>query len=953
MNLLRDIGKKTLVKTGFPLSAYLSFQKFHFLAWIPVLLLLAIILVFFFTNQGIAYENHLLLLLLNFLFFTVISALITYQLTKSFFARGSLGILFLAAGVLFWGSGGFAGVIVGLTGQDFANVVVTIHNICVLLAALFHFAGMLMLMHPGRAISSRLLHSWGLYTAVFAAVGFISLLAMRGWLPVFHVQGQGGTLVRQAVLISAICLFLLTALLMGRASRHSFTFMFWYCAALVLIAVGLFGVMIESVHGGVIGWTGRASQYLGGAYMLLAAVLSIREFRRPDIALDTEIAWWREQYQGLFNNIPLGFASLQVLTDSKGQPVDFLFLKTNPAFEIQTGTHASDIVGQSLLSTFPVFRDPGVMSRLGQVVSSQQAVGFDLHLTLQRRYYHVKAYIPREGFMVILLEDVTSRHITEYQLKEVNKNLIREIAQHQQTEKKLKEALDQTEEGHRILRSIMDFMPMGIVVADSADANISMVSKFTNETLGRSLEELTGVAEEHPRKWGVFHVDGLTAALAEELPLARATTRGEVVKNEEWMLTRKDGVKIPVLVNAAPIRNKEGNITGGLIGWQDISDMWRAREELKQSEERFRTLANAIPQLAWIADGKGQIYWYNQRWYDYIGEGGFNWLEVQDTAALPDVARKWKHSLEAAQPLSMEMSLRGCEGTFSPFLAIAIPLKDPKGNVMRWFCTMTDISAQRKNEEELLQRARQLELAYKDQEAFSYSISHDLRSPLVSVMGFTNLILEEYHHKLDPEVIAYLKRIYGSSRKMNLLIDDILNLSKVSRQKINPQPLSLSDIAIPIVNILRQTDPGRQAIVKIAPDMNSFGDKRLLQLALTNLLNNSWKYTVKKQPSRIEFGEKLTPKGKTFYIRDNGAGFDMKHASKLFEPFGRLHHEKEFPGTGIGLSIVKRVIEKHGGKVWAEGKPGKGACFFFTLMNSAPDKVQANGKNQNSSLQNH
>jgi light-regulated signal transduction histidine kinase (bacteriophytochrome) len=239
--------------------------------------------------------------------------------------------------------------------------------------------------------------------------------------------------------------------------------------------------------------------------------------------------------------------------------------------------------------------------------------------------------------------------------------------------------------------------------------------------------------------------------------------------------------------------------------------------------------------------------------------------------------------------------------------------------------------AREKMEGQLATRAQELAAANKELESFAYSVSHDLRAPLRAMNGFSGMLLEDYSDKLDDTGRDYLNRIGAGAEKMNALIDDIMSLSQISRQEMEPGEVDLSEIVADILHDLKQTQPQRNVEIVIATDIRVNVDARLIKIALTNLVQNAWKYTGKKERARIEFGVERGPEGMAYFVHDNGAGFDMRHASRLFTAFARLHAEKDFSGTGIGLAIVNRVIARHGGKVWAEAKPDEGACFWFSL----------------------
>ena len=223
-------------------------------------------------------------------------------------------------------------------------------------------------------------------------------------------------------------------------------------------------------------------------------------------------------------------------------------------------------------------------------------------------------------------------------------------------------------------------------------------------------------------------------------------------------------------------------------------------------------------------------------------------------------------------------------------------------------------------------RERTIEL-----EAFSYSVSHDLRAPLRAIDGFSQALLEDYENKLDTQGKDYLMRIRTSTRLMAELIEDLLKLSRVTRSEMDIVPVNLTRMARSIMDGLQKSQPQRLANIKIADSLEDSADPRLIRIVLENLLGNAWKFTGKKTIAEIEFKSIKKDKKKVYFIRDNGAGFDMEYGEKLFAPFQRLHNVEEYSGTGIGLATVKRIIIRHGGTVWAEGEPGQGATFYFTL----------------------
>lgn len=246
-----------------------------------------------------------------------------------------------------------------------------------------------------------------------------------------------------------------------------------------------------------------------------------------------------------------------------------------------------------------------------------------------------------------------------------------------------------------------------------------------------------------------------------------------------------------------------------------------------------------------------------------------------------------------------------------------------------------DVTERRRAQRALQQTAVRLERSNKELEQFAYSVSHDLRAPLRSINGFSQALLEDYHDKLDAEGQGFLARVRAASQRMGELIDDLLRLSRVTRQEMRLEEVDVSAIAHSLADDMAAASPGRKVEARIQPGMKARGDSQLLRVVLQNLLDNAWKFTGKTPSARVEVGSVQKEGRDVFFVRDNGAGFDMAYGNKLFAPFQRLHTESEFPGTGIGLATVQRIIYRHGGSVWAEGGVNQGAVFYFTLEGSA------------------
>ncbi|MBU2493530.1 MAG: PAS domain S-box protein [Bacteroidetes bacterium] len=391
--------------------------------------------------------------------------------------------------------------------------------------------------------------------------------------------------------------------------------------------------------------------------------------------------------------------------------------------------------------------------------------------------------------------------------------------------------------------------------------------------------------------------------------------------------------------------------SGTPIGWatvsRDITERRRAEVALRKSEQEFRDLAESMPQIVWATRADGWNIYFNQQWVAYTGMNleesyGHGW----DKPFHPDDQQRardaWQNAVNNKGIYSIEARLRRFDGEYRWWLVRGVPQLNEQGEILKWFGTCTDIDEMKQAETEIQklnaelelkveQRTEQLEASNKELEAFSYSVSHDLRAPLRHINGYVDLLNAQFKDELPVKAHHYLKTISGASSQMGILIDELLQYSRTGRKEVRKTLLDMDALLKEVLEELKTVSKGRKITLDIKELPAVLGDYNLLKLVWANLLDNAIKYTRYQQTAQISVAYKEEAKDIVFCVRDNGVGFDMKYVHKLFGVFQRLHSQAEFEGTGIGLANVQRIIHKHLGRVWAEAEPGKGAKFYFSL----------------------
>jgi PAS domain S-box-containing protein len=489
-------------------------------------------------------------------------------------------------------------------------------------------------------------------------------------------------------------------------------------------------------------------------------------------------------------------------------------------------------------------------------------------------------------------------------------------------------------------RSLIDasLNPMFTIGRDGA---ISDVNAATERATGYGRAELVGTG------FRDYFTEPDLAQAGYELAFAEGSAGDSPLQ-----LRHRDGHIVPVLLNAAVYRDQAGHVLGVLATARDITETERLQAALRASEERLRVLFDNTPIGIGELALSGDLVRINRSFCQFIG---YTADEVLSMRLIEDLIYPDDDEADPAIRQHLQLEEIDSYAAVRRFVRKGGAIvwgevqrslvRDPDGSPLLYVATVRDITAQREAEAEVSvltaelearveQRTAELERSNRNLKAFTYSVAHDLRTPLRGLSGFSQALIEDYGELLGEAGRGYAERIQAASDRMGTIIDDLLRLAQVSRADMTLVPVDLSAEVAAIADGLRSRDPGRRVSFAIQDSVWVTADRILIRVVLENLVENAWKFTARRDDATIEFGATTDDKATVCcYVRDNGVGFDPAYADKLFQPFQRLHTAREFTatGTGIGLVSVQRIIERHGGRTWAQGAVDGGATFHFTI----------------------
>ncbi len=492
-------------------------------------------------------------------------------------------------------------------------------------------------------------------------------------------------------------------------------------------------------------------------------------------------------------------------------------------------------------------------------------------------------------------------------------------------------------------RRLFEAAQDGILILDAETGRVVDVNPFLIELLGLTKEVFLN------RK--VWELGFLKDAIANEDNFKELKEKG-YVRYEDMAMEAHNGERheVEFVSNVYVVDGK--NVIQCNI--RDISSRVHAEMERKKAEETLKvnealldSIINNSTSLIYVVDTEGRFLLVNKTLELLFSKSREKLVGQTREGVMPKEAAEehWKNDVEVMKSGKVKIidEHNPEHDGMHTYLTIKYPLFNSEGEVYAIGGMSTDITERKRAQDgikklnaeletRVLERTSELDLANKELTAFSYSVSHDLRAPLRAIDGFSLALLEDYAPELDDQGKDKLQRIRAATQRMGRLIDDLLSLSRVSQLDLKRKSLNLSSVAQEIANELQKSDPSRDVEFSISPDVTVNGDKELLNIALANLMQNAFKFTSRHAKAQIEFGVTAQNGTRTYFVRDDGAGFDMRFAAKMFGAFQRMHSSVDFSGTGIGLATVRRIVSRHGGKIWAESEVEKGATFYFTLV---------------------
>ncbi|HXE56536.1 MAG TPA: PAS domain S-box protein [Gemmatimonadales bacterium] len=670
----------------------------------------------------------------------------------------------------------------------------------------------------------------------------------------------------------------------------------------------------------IVGLEGGADAYLTHPVEpreLSATVAALLRVRAAEARLRTALREWRGTFDAVADPI--------CLVDPAGR-----ITRCNRAFSAMLGRPFAALIGQPLAPLLP-----GVPVPPGERLSALGEVPDELpELRHGDRSYRpaVRALLDDRGVGVGAVYSFT------------------DLTAHRRAEGERERLIRELEDARGRLAAVIKQMPAGLIIAAAPSGEIIMANEYAERFVGRPIRSVDDL-DAYCRQRG-FNSDGPPYAPGER-PLARAVRRGELVRGEEIACRRADGEERFVVANAAPVRDANGAVVAGVVLFQDVTAQHRVERALRESEALYRGLAESMPQIVFTTTPDGRTDYVNSAFTHYTGlerssAAGDGWVALLHPDDVEATTARWAATLAAGEPAEFEFRYRRRDGSHRWHVARVVPVRSPEGAIIKWVGTASDIHERKEFErflreqsvgleQRVAERTAELQESYDQLEAFSYSVSHDLRAPIRAIQGFTEAILDESGARLTAESLEYADRIVAATRRMDSLIRDLLAFSRVSRLQLSLEPLSLRSVVDEALSHSALEREEREATVDadIPPSVGVLGHRTTLVQVIRNLLSNAFKFTRPGERPRVrircERRDDALGCRIRFWVEDEGIGIARRHFDRIFGVFERLHGEARFAGTGVGLAIVKKGVERMGGSVGVESEEGRGSRFWVEL----------------------
>ncbi|ACH39144.2 sensor histidine kinase, PAS, PAS, PAS and PAS domain-containing [Citrifermentans bemidjiense Bem] len=507
---------------------------------------------------------------------------------------------------------------------------------------------------------------------------------------------------------------------------------------------------------------------------------------------------------------------------------------------------------------------------------------------------------------------------------------------------------------HDLLNLITATSPVGIMFIEPG-GKVAFANPRAELILGQSKQEMAARNDGSP-VWGITREQS-QGSVAPDLSLGELLRAGDTLSNACFRFLRPDGVAALLSISTAPFLDQASKVSGTVVTLEDVSEQ-KQREQVMADNDRLLRETQRIAQLgSYVLDLAGDRWNCSSKLEEILGmdrtfprtlQGHFEMVHDEYRQLFKE---RYLAAIGDGRPFEMEYPIRRQSDGVERWVTECCELSGvAAGKQQRMIGTIKDITERKEAEEAIrklndeldrrvIERTSQLAVAKQEIESFSYSVSHDLRAPLRHINSYSSILIEEHGHALPEEAHYYLERISTASSRMGKQIDDLLTLTRVGRTLMKRQTFDISLLAAEVADMLAGEEGSQPVEFLIQRGLTAFGDSVLVRLVLQNLLGNSMKYASRVPRPVIEFGQIQGRGRQTFFVKDNGVGFDMAYVDKLFQPFQRLHGS-EFEGTGIGLATVRRIIDRHGGSIWAEGMENRGATFYFTLSQPRKNAAQ-------------